>query len=205
MEAETPLTGERFFVAHAYLTFVALSPRPAPRTYLGSKLLEHYPVRVPEVVPHSALEKKRYEMAEDRRRSRFACKQLDLQQIRGLMRDWSQGLKDYAHDNNARIIPHPALHMSPSEQNAESSNDWLQQLDKPEDHERRRYSTDPRMVLNVSEKPMQNTFAEVVELVMPQHANTLSITFGGQIMAWMEACALTSANRLTRAFLLTAS
>jgi acyl-CoA hydrolase len=72
------------------------------------------------------------------------------------------------------------------------------------DKKRRRFSQDPRMIQQVKEKLMDSTFAEVVELVMPQHANTLSITFGGQIMAWMETCARASANRLAKAYLLTA-
>jgi acyl-CoA hydrolase len=40
---------------------------------------------------------------------------------------------------------------------------------------------------------------------MPQHANTLQITFGGQIIQWMETCALVSARRFACTYLLTAS
>jgi acyl-CoA hydrolase len=40
---------------------------------------------------------------------------------------------------------------------------------------------------------------------MPQHANTLQITFGGQIIQWMETCALVSARRLACTYLMTAS
>ncbi|KAL1933557.1 hypothetical protein VTP01DRAFT_7647 [Rhizomucor pusillus] len=195
VEAETPLTGERYFVAHAYLTFVALSPRPKPRTYLGQIMMEHNPIRVPEIVPYAELEKKRYDMAEQRRQSRFKKKQQDdLSDIRELMRTWSQGLQERGSEVNAEIRQHPALAAT----SPRTTDD--ERLTK-----KRRYSTDPRLVPSVSEVPMETTFAEVVELVMPQHANTLSITFGGQIMAWMEACALASANRLSRAYLLTAS
>ena len=204
MEAETPLTGERFFVAHAYLTFVALSPRPHPTTYLGSILIEHLPTRVPEIVPHTAMDKKRYEMAEKRRQARFAKKSTsNLQNIRDLMRDWSQGLKEHDTYSNAQIRSHPALYANDSN----DVNDHVLQSTVANDLHltKRRYSTDPTMIQQAAEeKKMAATFAEVVELVMPQHANTLSITFGGQIIAWMEAAALASANRLARAYLLTA-
>ncbi|KAI8148796.1 HotDog domain-containing protein [Fennellomyces sp. T-0311] len=218
VEAQTPLTGERFFVAHAYLTFVALSPRPQPKSYLGIKWMEHRPTRVPEVVPHSIMEKKRHEMAEKRRQARFhEKKKPSLQSIRDLMREWSQGLRTYAFQNTAAIRSHPALYATQDEDEDERTEDSGAQSDTVKDDDdahsdlgvddkkRKRYSMDPVMQLPFKETQMETTFAEVVELVMPQHANTLSITFGGQIMAWMEACALASANRLSRAYLLTAS
>lgn len=54
-------------------------------------------------------------------------------------------------------------------------------------------------------KEMFSTYGEIVELVLPQHANTLQITFGGQIMEWMEYCAVVCALRMSRTNLLTAS
>lgn len=54
-------------------------------------------------------------------------------------------------------------------------------------------------------KEMFSTYGEIVELVLPQHANTLQITFGGQIMEWMEYCAVVCALRMSRSNLLTAS
>lgn len=54
------------------------------------------------------------------------------------------------------------------------------------------------------DKAMLSTYAEIIELVLPQHANTLQITFGGQIMEWMEYCAVVCALRLSRSFILTA-
>lgn len=197
VEAETPVTGERFFVAHAYLTFVALSPRPRPRTYLGAIFTDYEPVRVPALIPHSPMEKQRFDMAERRRQARFKepRKQPGLQAMRDRMRDWSQGLRERAQDTHAEIKPYPGLQAGMPQTESTAGDPQVRQ---------RRYSADPRMTLKVREKPMESTFAEVVELVMPQHANTLSITFGGQIMAWMEACALASANRIAHAYLLTA-
>lgn len=49
------------------------------------------------------------------------------------------------------------------------------------------------------------TYTEVVEIVFPEHANSLGISFGGQIMRWMEYCAAIAANRLCRTHVLIAS
>ncbi|GAX85125.1 hypothetical protein CEUSTIGMA_g12545.t1 [Chlamydomonas eustigma] len=49
------------------------------------------------------------------------------------------------------------------------------------------------------------TAAYMTQSIMPQHANTLNITFGGQVMAWMEQCAYISASRLRGQHNLTAS
>jgi len=51
---------------------------------------------------------------------------------------------------------------------------------------------------------MQATFAESAQLVLPQHANSLSITFGGQVMKWMENVAAVSASRFARVPIVTA-
>ncbi|GBF96246.1 acyl-coenzyme A thioesterase [Raphidocelis subcapitata] len=48
------------------------------------------------------------------------------------------------------------------------------------------------------------TTAYMTQSIMPQHANTLGITFGGQVMSWMEQCAYISASRLRGAHHLTA-
>lgn len=203
VEAESPLTNERFFVAHAYLTFVALSPRPTAKTHLGRVLSGYQPIPVPELIPHSPMEMKRYEMADQRRQARFKQQKPNYQAIRDLMREWSQGLKTKA-DGIAPIKKHPGYFMV-EHSSYNMDMDTEEQPEEPvKNDKKRRFSQDPRMIQQVKEKPMDSTFAEVVELVMPQHANTLSITFGGQIMAWMEICARASANRLAKAYLLTA-
>ncbi|CAL5223884.1 g6477 [Coccomyxa viridis] len=42
------------------------------------------------------------------------------------------------------------------------------------------------------------TLAHMTQLIMPQHANSLGITFGGQVMRWMEQCAYIAASRIGR-------
>ncbi|KAF9916225.1 Acyl-coenzyme A thioesterase 11 [Lobosporangium transversale] len=68
----------------------------------------------------------------------------------------------------------------------------------------------PKLNLPLSEDgspriAMRATFAESAQLVLPQHANSLSITFGGQVMKWMENVAAVSASRFSRVPIVTAS
>ncbi|KAG2454835.1 hypothetical protein HYH02_000667 [Chlamydomonas schloesseri] len=49
------------------------------------------------------------------------------------------------------------------------------------------------------------TTAYMTQSILPQHANTLHITFGGQVMSWIEQCAYISASRLRAPSLLTAA
>lgn len=212
VEAESPLSNNKIFVAHAYLTFVALSPLPSAKTHLGRIFSEFQTVTVPELLPLSIMEQKRYEMAETRRQARFNQKKPDHSEIRKIMKEWSQGLREMA-DTSAPIKRHPGyfsgLYSSPKVAQVNGDEEEDEEEEEEEEEKvtlarKRRFSQDPRMMQQIKERPTDYTFAEVVELVMPQHANTLKITFGGQIMAWMEVCALASANRLAKAYLLTA-
>jgi acyl-CoA hydrolase len=192
VEAESPLSNERVFVAHAYLTFVALSPRPTPHTYLGKQFIQYLPIAVPHIEPTTPMEKRRFDMAEERRQTRLLRRpnQPNRTAIRDTMRAYAQGLNLH-QDQDAVIQSHPAFVPLADEAS-------------PFRHHQRRYSMDPKMLQPVKSMETEESFAEVVKLVMPQHANSLSITFGGQIISWMELCALSSANRLAKAYLLTA-
>ncbi|KAF9583659.1 Acyl-coenzyme A thioesterase 11 [Lunasporangiospora selenospora] len=63
----------------------------------------------------------------------------------------------------------------------------------------------PRTDYGLPSVTMKSTFAESVQLVLPQHANSLSITFGGQVMKWMEGVAAVSASRFAHVPIVTAS
>jgi hypothetical protein len=63
----------------------------------------------------------------------------------------------------------------------------------------------PSLVDGSPQIAMQATFSESAQLVLPQHANSLSITFGGQVMKWMENVAAVSASRFARVPIVTAS
>ncbi|KAI7899424.1 uncharacterized protein BX663DRAFT_545760 [Cokeromyces recurvatus] len=130
VEAKSPLSHDRFFVAHAYLTFIALSPRPKAKFHLGRILSDFQPIPIPQLIPPPL---------------------------------WNT--------NNIK---------------------WLNYKDTNASNGKKKLDY---------KRPINYTFAEAVEVVMPQHANTLSITFGSQIMAWMETCAIASA----KTYLLTAS
>ncbi|KAI8060223.1 HotDog domain-containing protein [Gongronella butleri] len=217
IEAESPLTSERVFVAHAYLTFVALSPRPKPQTYLGRQFVQYQPTPVPQVVPETAFEKRRYDMAEQRRQARLhhhpAGANASLTDaIRDLLCYYAelQGQPRDDDEIHAVIDSHPAF--TPSSPDHAAPPPSSMPLTRPvppspplQPQFKRRYSMDPAMEQPIASMIMQDTFAEVVKLVMPQHANTLGITFGGMIISWMELCALSSANHLAKAYVLTAS
>jgi acyl-CoA hydrolase len=61
LEAENPLTNQRFHTSTAYLTFVALDEKGKPH-------------RVSQVIPETSEEKRRYEMAQARRENRLKLK-----------------------------------------------------------------------------------------------------------------------------------
>lgn len=50
----------------------------------------------------------------------------------------------------------------------------------------------PRMV------QVEDTLACTMQIVMPQHANSVGVLFGGQLMEWMERTAVLAAHRLKR-------
>ena len=62
VDAENPVTGEKFHTASAYLTFVALSP------------VTGKPVEVPQVIAESEVEKRRFEAAINRRAGRMKAR-----------------------------------------------------------------------------------------------------------------------------------
>ena len=58
---------------------------------------------------------------------------------------------------------------------------------------------------NTGSKYASDSFTEIVQIIFPEHANSLGITFGGQIMKWMEYTAVMTASKHCRSHLLTAS
>jgi acyl-CoA hydrolase len=58
---------------------------------------------------------------------------------------------------------------------------------------------------NLPFKKPSESAAEVSHLVLVSHANTIGVTFGGQIMSWMEGCATIAAMRHSRRMCITVS
>ncbi|CAG8459785.1 11408_t:CDS:10 [Diversispora eburnea] len=144
VETENPLTGKRKYCCHAYLTFVALTPKdniqiPGSSSKIPSRY-QNVKVKVPQIVSSTSIEKQRYELAEERRQTRLAHflhedergdrEQNKLAHVRELMKTWSE----YSNTETKRIFPN-----------------------QPE------------------QKFISESFAEVVETVLPQHANTLQM------------------------------
>jgi acyl-CoA hydrolase len=63
VDAENPITGEFFHTASAYLTFVALDSRGKP-------------VGIPQVIPETEIEKKRFQQAQLRRKMRLERREI---------------------------------------------------------------------------------------------------------------------------------
>lgn len=53
----------------------------------------------------------------------------------------------------------------------------------------------PETAPSLTPRPAQESFTEMTEYVLPQHANALGNVFGGQIMAWVDLCAAIAAQR----------
>ncbi|KAG9295719.1 hypothetical protein G9A89_001736 [Geosiphon pyriformis] len=204
VETENPLTGKKKYCCHAYLTFVALVQNGSK----SSKLRNPNPTaQVPRIIPTTAVETQRFNMAEERRKARIShrepsnndghSQESKMAVLRELMREWSKNTNTETM-SSAEI---PALLQEPEEyDNEEGSNDPANLYLK-----RRKSTLITGNIPQPAHKAISESFAEVVETVLPQHANTLQITFGGQIMKWMEQCCLISASRHARRYLLLAS
>ncbi|CAG8471250.1 16670_t:CDS:10 [Funneliformis caledonium] len=203
VETENPITGKRKYCCHAYLTFVALS---GSSKSVGKLLGRHrnLTAKVPRIIPVTPIEQQRFDYAEIRRQARVTKskhtddkgqrEQHKLEALRELLRKWSEH-----HNTETKSTAElPPLLQEPESYSADSN-------DPANVYLIRRRSTLKGLPIQPDTKCSSESFAEVVETVLPQHANTLQITFGGQIMKWMEQCCLVSASRHSRRFLLLAS
>jgi acyl-CoA hydrolase len=51
------------------------------------------------------------------------------------------------------------------------------------------------MLRSMDPKPPSESFTEMTELVLPQHANAIGTAFGGVIMSWIDICSSIAAKR----------
>jgi len=118
------------------------------------------------------------------------------------MRKWSE----HRNTETKSTAELPPLLQEPDAYNEQNEADGTDSIDPAKLYLTRRRSTLKGVFPTQPDtKYISESFAEVVETVLPQHANTLQITFGGQIMKWMEHCCFVSASRHSRRFLLLAS
>ncbi|KAF9092840.1 Acyl-coenzyme A thioesterase 11 [Mortierella sp. AD031] len=215
---EDLLSADRRYCCHAYLTFVAL-PQPPLATLKASPPQRQQQQQQPQQQESAAVKAVLVNSPAARRYS-F-----------GLPRARSAGSRAEGGNKNQRSIQLPAIDpvtqvdmerytLAQSRREArlcqsssEAKTDEEQLLSDVRD-QMRRWNVSQSFLPSVKLPPskdgspqiaMQATFAESAQLVLPQHANSLSITFGGQVMKWMENVAAVSASRFARVPIVTAS
>lgn len=128
--------------------------------------------RLPRIVPVGPDQQTIYEQAESRRQGRLARRQsLASDPRKGEEVDKAR-LRPVTHREGCPTLP-PPLTLLPGPNGACGGPGGGKPLVSP-----------------------AATTAYMTQSIMPQHANTLGITFGGQVMSWMEQCAYISASRL---------
>ncbi|KAI8475071.1 MAG: HotDog domain-containing protein [Monoraphidium minutum] len=127
------------------------------------------PQPLPRIVPACGDQKAIYAAAESRRAARLSRRQSLAQDPRRAEEVENSRLRPVTHREGCPTLP-PPLTLLPGAAGLLSGGK-------------------PRV------SPAATT-AYATQSIMPQHANTLGITFGGQVMSWMEQCAYISASRL---------
>ena len=181
VEGENMLDGTRRFCCYALLTFVAVK--------------DGKPVPVAPVIPQVCVlwtfscrqtleEEQSFEQAEHRRQARFARKKVSRDPM----------------PIESQIIPR---HSAPSP-GVKSARPTQRDRASFSSHDGDDHEKEMRIHRPLS-KFASDSYTEIVEIVFPEHANSLGITFGGQIMKWMEYTAVMAAAKHCRSHLLTAS
>ncbi|KAF9428861.1 Acyl-coenzyme A thioesterase 11 [Podila epigama] len=223
---EDLLTAEQRYCCHAYLTFVALPQPPLTSLVAGPSvmpsqstavtpanadvaaskaMLANSPaarrysfslpsasknkgsnanpnqqasqlIHLPAIEPVSPIEMERYIMAQSRREARLQQSTIAKELEDNMLSDIRALMRTW---NVTKTLKHRAKTTSPPSTHMDN--------------------------MPLPKVTMQSTFAESAQLVLPQHANSLSITFGGQVMKWMENVCTVSASRLARVPIVTAS
>ncbi|KAF8946074.1 Acyl-coenzyme A thioesterase 11 [Haplosporangium gracile] len=218
---EDLLSADRRYCCHAYLTFVAL-PQPPLATLTASPTTQHQAQKQREQQDSTAVKAALVNSPAARRYS-FSLPSAN-----------KSGSKSDGHStNNQRKIQLPAIEpitqiemerytlaqsrrearllQASSESKLEEDQllsdvrDQMRHWNVSQIYHPRTQKLPPSLVDGSPQIAMQATFAESAQLVLPQHANSLSITFGGQVMKWMENVAAVSASRFARVPIVTAS
>ncbi|KAF9966013.1 Acyl-coenzyme A thioesterase 11 [Mortierella alpina] len=226
---EDLLSADRYYCCHAYLTFVALPQ--APLTILKSGQPQTPSQRHHRQQQQQQEEQQQQQEEAEAARAALISSPAARRYSFSLPSSKSES-KSGGQSQQQRSIQLPAIEpVSPVEMErykmAQSRREArLKQASEENEEEEQRLLSDVRDQMrrwNVShaQNPkfkkdggdggdtdrveIQATFAESAQLVLPQHANSLSITFGGQVMKWMESIAAVSASRFARVPIVTAS
>ncbi|KAJ3272387.1 Acyl-coenzyme A thioesterase 12 [Terramyces sp. JEL0728] len=131
----------------------------------------------PMIIPNSMRERRRYHEAQERRNNRLSKKM---------------------------YTPNPCLPYAPKGQEEDLEEKGTMKAFRKHSFTESRVRSSTLEISKFSVN-CSDTYTEVVEIVFPEHCNSMGITFGGQIMQWMEYCAAIAANRHCRGQLLVAS
>ncbi|CAG8557861.1 8424_t:CDS:2, partial [Cetraspora pellucida] len=171
VETEHPITGKRKYCCQAYLTFVALSHKDSKIP--ATMRFESSPVTVPRIVPNTAIETHRYELAEQRRQTRISqsknakIERTKLTKVREVMHEWAEHM-NIETKSSAEIPPLLQEPDAYEERDDNSDNDPAKLY-----LHRRRSTLQGILPTQPDEKLMSESFAEIADIILPQHANTL--------------------------------
>jgi len=211
---EDLLSADRRYCCHAYLTFVALPQPPLSNLIAGTP---HLPSQKPPqpvqqsqgpTASNAAMTDspaaRRYSFSLPKAKSKSGLNHVSIQ---------LPAIEPITPTEMERYTMAQTRREARLQQSRESKEEEEELLSNVRDQMRRwnvGQINHPKLKLppsNEDGKPriaMQATFAESAQLVLPQHANSLSITFGGQVMKWMENVAAVSASRFSRVPIVTA-
>ncbi|KXS21214.1 Thioesterase/thiol ester dehydrase-isomerase [Gonapodya prolifera JEL478] len=184
VEAANIRSGVMRHACQAYLTFVALSSDPSK----GHSV----PVPVPEVIPQTADERRRWVEAEERREKRIAAKSGSSTTVR-------PSKPSPTSTSSTSPTPSTTPTLSPEPVATPTLDSPSPRSHFPSLNGRSGFS---------AAGPVRSSSASVTEMthvVFPQHVNNMGNAFGGQVLKWMESCAHLSAYRHAREHVLTAS
>ncbi|KAF9164521.1 Acyl-coenzyme A thioesterase 11 [Actinomortierella ambigua] len=147
-------------------------------------------IQLPAIEPRTPIEHARFKLAQQRREARLRQSRESKAEETKLMNALQDKMRSWSITSQAQHFggSMQTLHglLSPGLPPEQQQQQQQQQQQRPR-------------------VPMQATYAESTQLVLPQHANSLSITFGGQVMKWMENTCAVAASRFLRRPIVTAS
>lgn len=209
VECENLQTGERQLGCRAYLTFVALR--------------DGAPARVPPILPTSTEEEERFEAANLRKKARLQTKSTPTDAFGPIMSHY-QEVYYQSIDPSSSIVSEKArdlktaVNVSQAAEKKVATSNKRRHVQKVlgddkdllpasplESSAANLVAIGPQLARSNSVHTMGASYCELVQIVLPQHANTYKITFGGHILKLIEACAHISASRHARSFITTAS
>ena len=164
VEEEVLATGERRHCCSAYLTFVSVGRAGVS------------PVAVmPPVAPADGAQAEVFAAAERRRAERLQARQ----RARECPEELPPRLQPVTHRGGMPTLAPPLLVVKKKESAAAALSSSL-------------YSSSslPSSINNFPQRiPPAATLSHMTQLILPQHANSLGITFGGVVLNWVEQCA----------------